>query len=135
MRYALLSAAIAAAALAGPAHAYDYDDWPTHYTFGDGTDLGLVLVYRYDLNDFSDDRKPDGSNAFEDSSTNRRKELGLSLRKKGLYDAIIDYEYQGKTWLDTNVRFYSKAFFGEDYGAFRFGYSKTPVSFEGNTST
>ena len=135
MRYALLSAAIAAAALAGPAHAYDYDDWPTHYTFGDGTDLGLVLVYRYDLNDFSDDRKPDGSNAFEDSSTNRRKELGLSLRKKGLYDAIIDYEYQGKTWLDTNVRFYSKAFFGEDYGAFRFGYSKTPVSFEGNTPT
>ncbi len=57
------------------------------------------------------------------------------MRKKGVYDAIVDYEYEGKTWLDTNIRFYSKAFFGEDYGAFRFGYSKTPFSFEGNTAT
>ncbi len=135
MRYALIAAATVAAALASPARAYDLEDWPTHYTFSDGTDFGLVMVYRYDVNDFSDDRKPDGSNAFEDSSTNRRKELGLYLKKKGVYDAIVDYEYQGKTWLDTNVRFYSKAFFGEDYGAFRFGYSKTPFSFEGNTAT
>jgi phosphate-selective porin OprO/OprP len=135
MRNTRIVAALAAVAFAGQACAYDLEDWPTHYTFADGTDLGLVLVYRYDVNDFSDDRKPDGSHAFEDSATNRRKELGLSLRKKGVYDAIVDYEYQGKTWLDTNVRFYSKAFFGEDYGAFRFGYSKTPVSFEGNTPT
>ncbi len=108
MRYAKLAVGIAAAALAGSVHAYDLEDWPTHYTFSDGTDLGLVLVYRYDVNDFSDDRKPDGSDAFEDSATNRRKELGLSLKKKGVYEAIVDYEYQGKTWLDTNVRFYSK---------------------------
>ncbi len=135
MRYTMLAAALAAAAFAGASHAYDREDWPTHYAFSDGTDLGLVLVYRYDVNDFSDDGKPDGSSAFEDSATNRRKELGLSLKKKGVYEAIVDYEYQGKTWLDTNVRFYSKGFLGEDYGAFRFGYSKTPVSFEGNTST
>ena len=123
------------AAFAGSAHGYDWEDWPTHYTFSDGTDLGLTMVYRYDVNGFSNDTKPDGSNAFEDSATNRRKELGVTLKKKGLYDAIVDYEYQGKTWLDTNVRFYSKGLFGEDYGAFRFGYSKTPVSFEGNTPT
>ena len=67
---------------AGSARAYDLEDWPTHYTFSDGTDLGLTMVYRYDVNDFSDDRKPDGSRAFEDSSTNRRKELGLTLKKK-----------------------------------------------------
>ncbi|HEV7490620.1 MAG TPA: porin [Rhodanobacteraceae bacterium] len=123
------------AAVAATAQAYDGEDWPTHYTFSDGTDIGLTMVYRYDVNDFSDDRLPNGSDAFEDSSTNRRKELGLTLKKKGVYDAIVDYEYQGKTWLDTNIRLYSKAFFGEDYGAFRFGYSKTPVSFEGNTGT
>jgi phosphate-selective porin OprO/OprP len=29
----------------------------------------------------------------------------------------------------------SKAFFGVDHGAFRFGYSKTPVAFEGVTGT
>jgi phosphate-selective porin OprO/OprP len=88
----MLAAALAAAAFAGAAHAYDFEDWPTHYTFSDGTDLGLVLVYRYDVNNFSDDTRPDGSSAFEDSATNRRKELGLSLKKKGVYDAIVDYE-------------------------------------------
>ena len=130
MGYAKLAAGLALAGLMSSAHAYDWNDWPTHYTFSDGTDIGLVLAYRYDVNDFSDDK-----GTFEDSATNRRKELGLTLKKKGVYDAIVDYEYQGKTWLDTNVRFYSKAFFGEDYGAFRFGYSKTPVSFEGVTTT
>lgn len=135
MGYAKLAVAAAVAGWLGSAQGYGLEDWPTHFTFSDGTDLGLLMVYRYDVNDFSDDRRPDGSNAFDDSATNRRKELGLTLRKKGVYDAMVDYEYQGKTWLDTNVRFYSKAFFGQDYGAFRVGYSKTPVSFEGNTST
>ena len=78
----------------GSAHAYDWNDWPTHYTFSDGTDLGLTMVYRYDANDFSNDRLPNGSDVFEDSSTNRRKELGLTLRKKGVYDAIVDFEYE-----------------------------------------
>ena len=120
MGYAKLAAAMAIAAFAGHANAadpnaWDWENWPTHYTFSDGTDLGIVLVYRYDVNNFGDDELPNGTNQFEDSATNRRKELGLQLRKKGVYDAIVDYEYQGKTWLDTNVRFYSKAFFGEDY--------------------
>jgi len=106
-----------------------------HYTFGDGTDVGLTAVYRYDINQFSEDRRAGGSDAFEDSHTNRRKELGLTLKKKGVYEAIVDYEYQGKTWLDTNVRVQSKPFVGTDIGAFRFGYSKTPVSFEGVTGT
>jgi phosphate-selective porin OprO and OprP len=135
MGYSKLAAGIVATGFAVSAHAWSLDDLPTHYTFSDGTDLALVLAYRYDVNTFSDDRKPDGSSAFEDAATNRRKELGLTLKKKGVYDAIVDYEYQGKTWLDTNIRLQSKAFFGEDYGAFRFGYSKTPVSFEGVTST
>lgn len=134
-RHSILPAVIALAVLAPMAQAYDLDDWPTHYTFSDGTDIGVTGVYRYDIDEFSDDRKPDGSDAFDDSHTNRRKELGLTLKKKGVYDAIVDYEYQGKTWLDTNIRLQSKAFFGQDYGAFRFGYSKTPVSFEGVTST
>ncbi|HJT98920.1 MAG TPA: porin [Rhodanobacteraceae bacterium] len=135
MNLAKHACGLAALALAVSAHAYDLENWPTHYTFSDGTDLGIIMVYRYDVNDFSDDRLPNGSDQFDDSGTNRRKELGLSLRRKGVYDAVVDYEYQGRTWLDTNIRLYSKAFFGEDYGAFRFGYSKTPVSFEGNTST
>jgi phosphate-selective porin OprO/OprP len=116
-------------------HAYDMDDWPTHYTFADGTDVGLVVAYRFDINDFSNDTLANGSHRFEDSATNRRKELGLTLKKNGVYDAIVDFEYQGKTWLDVFLRVQSKAVFGKDYGAFRFGYSKTPVGFEGVTST
>jgi phosphate-selective porin OprO/OprP len=135
MRYVKMAVAVAFAARVGAAHAYDVENWPTHYTFANGADLGLVMVYRYDVNDFGDDRLPDGTRQFDDSATNRRKELGLTLKKKGVYDAIVDYEYQGRSWLDVNARFYSKAFFGADYGAFRFGYSKTPVSFEGNTGT
>lgn len=128
-------AALVLATFAASAHAYDIEDWPTHYTFSDGTDIGLTGVYRYDLNDFSDDEKPDGSHAFEDAHTNRRKELGVTLKKKGVYEAVVAYEYQGKTWLDANIRFQSKPFVGTDIGAFRFGYSKTPVAFEGVTGT
>ena len=71
MGYAKFAVAAAIAGWAGSAAAYDADDWPTHYTFSDGTDIGLTMVYRYDLNDFSDDRLPNGSHQFEDSSTNR----------------------------------------------------------------
>jgi len=135
MGFAKTAAGVALAIAAVSAHAYDINDWPTHYVFSDGTDFGLLMTYRYDVNNFSHDELPDGSNEFEDSSTNRRKELGLFLRKKGVYDAIVDYEFENKQWLDTAIRFQSKAFFDADYGAFRYGYTKTPVSFEGVTST
>jgi len=117
------------------ASAYDANDWPVHYAFEDGTDIALLGVYRYDINDFSRDQRPNGKDVFDDAHTNRRKELGLTLKKKGVYDAIVDYEYQSKTWLDVFFRLQSQALFGQDYGAFRYGYSKTPVVFEGVTST
>ena len=115
-RHSILPVAVVFALLAPIARAWDLDDWPTHHTFEDGTDVGLTGVYRYDVDEFAGDRKPDGHRAFEDSHTNRRKELGITLKKKGVYDAIVDYEFQGKTWLDTNVRVQSKALFGTDYG-------------------
>jgi len=134
-RHRSSASALACALFASSAAAYDLEDWPVHYTFGDGTDLALVGVYRYDLNDFSDDTLPTGRAAFEDAHTNRRKELGLTLKKKGVYDAVVAYDYQARSWLDAFVRLQSKAFLGRDAGAFRFGYSKTPVGFEGVTST
>lgn len=130
-----IGAALSTTALSTPARAYDANDWPVHYTFSDGTDVGLVGVYRYDLNEFSNDTLANGSSRFADAATNRRKEFGATLKKKGVYDAIIDYEYQGRSWLDVFLRIQSKAFFGRDAGAFRFGYSKTPVVLEGVTST
>jgi phosphate-selective porin OprO/OprP len=105
-------------------------DWPTHHTFADGTDFGVGLLYQYDTNDFSHD---DGR--LQDAATNRRKYLSLYLKKKDVYDAKVEFDYQSKKWQDNFLRLQSKAFLGEDIGAFRIGQSKTPVGFEGNTSS
>lgn len=73
--------------------------------------------------------------SFPSVQTSRRKELGFYIKKKGVYDVVAGYDYQSKLWLDTYARVQSKALLGHDAGAFRFGFSKTPVGFEGNTST
>lgn len=110
---------------------YDFaTDWPTHYVFGDGTDLGLSLKYQYDVDRFGDD-----GGRFEDAQTNRRKELGFFIKKKGVYDATVLYDFQSRIWQDTYLRVQSKGVLGHDVGALRFGFTKTPVGFEGNTST
>lgn len=130
---AALAMAIPAMASATGSQASHYDfagDWPTHYVFDDGTDLGLALKYQYDLDRFSND---DGR--LVDAQTNRRKELGLYVKKKGVYDATAVYDFQARTWLDTYLRVQSKGLFGQDVGALRIGFSKTPVGLEGNTST
>lgn len=107
-----------------------YENWPTHITASDGTDFGLAVLYQYDFNQFSN-----GAGMFEDSNTNRRKQFGLYLRKPGVYDAIVQYDYQSDQWSDTFLRFRSKGIVGTDLGNFRFGYSKTPVGFEGAASS
>ncbi|MDR3446837.1 MULTISPECIES: porin [unclassified Dyella] len=113
------------------ADGYDfYSNWPTHVTASDGTDFGLAVLYQYDVNQFSHD-----NGKFDDAGTNRRRYFGLYLRKPGVYDAIAQYDFQAKQWADAFVRFRSSGVIGEDVGNFRFGYSKTPVGFEGVTSS
>ena len=124
-------AALAAAASASAAQSDSFlGDWPTHYTFADGTDFGFSGLYQYDVNDFSND---DGK--LEDAATNRRKYFGVYLKKKGVYDAKVEFDFQSKKWQDAYLRLQSKGIFGKDFGAFRFGQSKTPVGLEGNTSS
>jgi phosphate-selective porin OprO and OprP len=114
-----------------PTNTFDWrDNWPTHYVFADGTDLGLSLKYQYDLDRFDNDK-----DTYEDAQTNRRKEFGFTLRKPGVYDATAVFDFQAKAWLDVYFRLQSKAVVGDDVGAFRVGFMKTPVGFEGNTST
>lgn len=127
---ALMAPAIATAADA-PRNDYDWrTNWPTHYVFADGTDVGFSLKYQYDLDRFSNDQ-----GVYEDAQTNRRKEFGMFIRKKGVYDGTVVFDFQTKTWLDVFFRVQSKALLGADYGALRVGFMKTPVGFEGNTST
>ncbi|WP_233171686.1 porin [Dyella sp. ASV21] len=121
----------AATPLACLADTYDlYSNWPTHVTASDGTDFGLAVLYQYDVNRFSND-----GGRLEDAATNRRRYFGLYLRKPGVYDAIAQYDYQAKQWADAFVRFRSGGVIGKDIGNVRFGYSKTPVGFEGVTSS
>jgi phosphate-selective porin OprO/OprP len=117
------------------APAAGFDDWPVHHAFGDGSDLALSGAWRYDNNTFSNDRRADGSSVFEDAATLRRKELALVLKKPGVYDAVVSYEFKTHAWLDTFLRLQSTPLAGRDIGAFRIGYSKTPVSFEAGTPT
>lgn len=105
-------------------------DWPTHHVFDDGTDLGLAFKYQYDVDRFLDD-----GGRFRDAHTNRRKELGVFLKKKGVYSATAVFDFQARSWLDVYARVQTRALFGTDAGAIRVGYAKTPVGFEGNTGT
>ena len=111
------------------ATAADWDNWPTKTTFSDGTELAATANIAYDLNDFS------GGSGIDDADAVRRKEFGATLKKKGVYDAMVYYDFQADTWLDVFVRFESKAFFGSDIGRFRFGYMKTPVGLDAGTSS
>jgi phosphate-selective porin OprO/OprP len=128
---ALAGSTCAVADDAAPRNTYDWrSNWPTHYVFADGTDFGLAVKYQYDLDRFDNDK-----GTYEDSQTNRRKEFGFFIRKKGVYDATANFDFQAKTWLDVFFRLQTKAVLGEDAGALRVGFMKTPVGFEGNTST
>lgn len=131
MAFAVSLALAAPLAQAADQPTYDFrDNWPTHVVLADGTDLGVAFKYQYDVDRFSDD---DGR--LTDAQTNRRKELGAYVGKKGVYDATAVFDFQAKTWLDVYARVQTKALFGTDAGAIRAGYSKTPVGLEGNTGT
>ena len=118
------------AAAAAPNDPSLLGDWPTHVSFADGTDLGVSALWQYDLDRFSND-----GGRFADAQTNRRKYLGFYVKKKGVYDAKAEFDFQSKKWQDVYLRVQSKAWLGVDAGAFRVGQSKTPVGFEGNTSS
>src|ERR1700761_1209596 len=128
LRRALIAAALACALpMCCLADNYDvYSNWPTHVSASDGTDFGVAVLYQYDVNQFSND-----AGKFEDANTNRRRYFGLYLRKPGVYDAIAQYDFQANQWADAFIRFRSGGVIGKDIGNFRFGYSKTPVGFEG----
>lgn len=106
------------------------DDWPTHYTFGNGVEVGAKGLLQYDFNGFSNDRLPDGTQVFDDAHTWRRKELNLYVRKRGVFEINAGYDFQARAWLDNYLAVESPA------GSFRAGQFKTPVGWEdGNTST
>ena len=125
MTPALLAISLAATPLL--ASAADFDNWPTKVAFSDGTELAATGNIAYDWNNFSGD--------IENADAVRRKEFGATLKKKGVYDAMVYYDFQSDTWLDVFFRMESKAVFGQDLGRFRVGYMKTPVGLDAVTSS
>ncbi|WAT14457.1 OprO/OprP family phosphate-selective porin [Xanthomonas fragariae] len=119
----LLALAIAAAPAAANA-ATSLENWPTKYTFGDGTELGVFGTFAYDDNNFYNDDR------LEDRTDFRRKELGATIKKKGVYDAMVNFDFESKLWLDVFFRVETKALLGQDYGRVRLGYMKVPVGLE-----
>ena len=109
------------------ASAAGFDNWPTKVAFSNGTELAATGNIAYDWNNFSD--------GIDNADAVRRKEFGATLKKKGVYDAMVYYDFQSETWLDVYLRLESKALFGTDIGRFRFGYMKTPVGLDGVTSS
>lgn len=115
------------------AHADEYTvlgNWPTHVRLADGTDVGVSVLYQYDIDRFDGDR-----GALRDAQTNRRRYLGFYLRKQDVYDVNVQYDHQSRQWVDTFVRVRTLGLIGHDLGHLRFGYTKTPVGFEGVTSS
>jgi len=137
MKYALSLLALALAAAHAPAHAAEGTTkataWPPKIAFADGTELSLGGNLQYDANAFSGD----GYNgaALEDDDAWRRQELGVTLRRKGVYDLGVTYDFQAKSWNDVALRVETKALFGHDLGKLRIGQMKVPLGFEGNTAT
>ncbi|AOD13913.1 porin [Xanthomonas fragariae] len=119
----LLALAITAAPAAANA-ATSLENWPTKYTFDDGTEVGVFGTFAYDDNNFYNDDR------LEDRTDFRRKELGATIKKKGVYDAMVNFDFETKLWLDVFFRVETKALLGQDYGRVRLGYMKVPVGLE-----
>jgi phosphate-selective porin OprO/OprP len=118
---------------AGAAQGYDAEDWPTHYRFSDGIDLGISGNYEGDYNSFSNigELKSAQQATLQDGHGARREEFSVYARKPGVFDAQWGWDYWNKNYVDVYFRLDLKAVFGDDYGRLRFGYTKTYVGFEG----
>lgn len=107
--------------------------WPPKVAFANGTELALSGNLQYDANRFSGDGY--NNTSLENDDAWRRQEIGLTLKRKGIYDAAVTFDFQSKTWLDVMLRLETKALFGRDAGKLRIGHMKLPLGFEGNTAT
>lgn len=130
MRLDRLAFALSLSALPLAASAANFDDWPTKYRFGDGTEISATANVGYDVVDFSGDGYGTAATRLSDDGHFRRREFGMNLKKKDVYDFTAVFDFESKLWLDVAVRLDTKAWFGRDYGKLRVGYFKTPVSME-----
>ncbi len=127
---------LAVASLAAPACALaqspssDASLWPPRWSPANGTEVSLTGNIAYDLNRVDAD-----GTGLQDDDAWRRHELGLNIKRKGVYDIAVAYDLHNETWMDVTLRLETKALFGRDVGKLRVGHMKLPLGFEGNSAT
>ncbi|QWP79349.1 porin [Lysobacter sp. K5869] len=101
-------------------------DWPVKLVGASGIEAGLKGNLSYDAADFDDA-------AFADDDAWRRQELNAYVRKPGVFELTLGYDFRNKVWLDNFARISGAA------GDLRIGQFKTPVGYEesvvGTTAT
>ncbi|MBS7457256.1 OprO/OprP family phosphate-selective porin [Coralloluteibacterium stylophorae] len=114
--------------VAGPAHA----QWPaiTAATPIGDSELAFTANWAYDHNAFHHVGEFGRADGFRNDSHFRRRETGFVLRRKGVYDFTLQYDFEAEVWMDVALRLQSEAFLGRDVGALRLGQFKTPVGFD-----
>ena len=125
----------ALAAEAGDHAGMRFESWPPRLVFANGTELAATGNYAYDVNRFDGEGYGTAATALEDDEDFRRKEFGVSLKRKGVYDFAASYDFHSDTWMDVALRVETRALLGRDAGKLRLGQFKLPVGFEGHTST
>ncbi|MGY1407956.1 MULTISPECIES: OprO/OprP family phosphate-selective porin [unclassified Luteimonas] len=118
-------------ALAAGAHAADWRDISLKAPVGERDELVFSGNWAYDHNAFGHTGQGIGAAAFADDSRFRRREVGLSLRRKGSYELGVQRDLESGTWMDVALKLDSKGLLGLDIGTLRLGQFKTPVGFDG----
>ncbi len=111
--------------------------WPPRYVLDGGTELTATSNLAWDTTTFSGDDDGYGTAAtrLDDAHGWRRREFGIGLKKKGVFELGVGFDFDARVWQDVALRVDSKAVLGHDAGRFRIGQAKLPLGFEGNTST
>ena len=123
----ILASALAAT---GGAHAADWRDFSIKAPAGALGEFGVTANWAYDHNGFGHLGQGVDAGAFADDSHFRRREVGVSLGRKDLYDLTVQRDLESETWMDVTVKLHSKGLLGRDLGALRVGQFKTPVGFD-----
>jgi len=119
---------LASALAATGAHAADWRDFSLKTSAGALGEVGLTANWAYDYNAFGHDGE--SATDLANAHAYRRRETGLFLRRKGVYDLSVGYDFEAEVWQDVALKLYSQGLFGRDVGVLRVGQFKTPVGFD-----
>lgn len=118
-------AALLLLVLAPAVHAGGLTDWPTQGKTDSGWEYGAKAQFQYDINEFGNDRLDSGAHRFEDAHDWRRREFGGFLRKPGVFELVLGYDFAAETWIDNYFKFNA----GKAH-ELRVGQFKTPVGMD-----